>query len=63
MPKKLTDLRPWLQQRPDTYIRIIVKSDLKREVRDKVDQANFTERVLFPGLDGLCKYLARYYGP
>ncbi|HLN61324.1 MAG TPA: FRG domain-containing protein [Symbiobacteriaceae bacterium] len=53
----------WLHQRPEQYKKIIIPAHLKLEVRDRLDQANITERVLFPGLDGLSRWLARYYGP
>ena len=53
----------WLADRPAVYRRIIIPAALKREVRDKLDQANITERVLLPGLDGLCRWMRRYYGP
>jgi hypothetical protein len=53
----------WLARHPDLARRIVVPAELKWEVRDKLDQANITERVLFPGLDGLSRWVARYYTP
>jgi len=32
-----------------------------QQVRDKLDAIGFSERTLFPGLDGLCNYLRRSY--
>ena len=58
-----TDLDSWLQNHPHLYDRLIIPAGLKWEIRDKLDQANVTERVLFPGLDGLSKWLRRYYSP
>jgi len=45
------------------YRKIVIPAHLKREVRDKLDAIGFTERTLFPGLDGLCDFLRRYYTP
>jgi hypothetical protein len=53
----------WLQQHPDVYQAVVVPAALKWEIRDKLDQANITERVLHTGLDGLSRWLKRYYMP
>jgi FRG domain len=56
-------LADWLARHPELHRRIVIPAGLKWEIRDKLDQANVTERVLFPGLDGLSAWLRRYYSP
>jgi hypothetical protein len=56
-------LDEWLESKPELARRVVIPAELKWEVRDKLDQSNVTERVLFPGLDGLSRWLARYYAP
>lgn len=56
-------LDDWLVRHPDLCRRVVIPASLKWEIRDKLDQANVNERVLFPGLDGLSRWLARYYTP
>jgi hypothetical protein len=56
-------LDDWLETQPDLCRRVRIPASMKWEIRDKLDQANINERVLFPGLDGLSRWLARYYTP
>jgi hypothetical protein len=53
----------WLAQHPDLCRRVVIPAALKWEIRDHLDQANVNERILFPDLDGLSRWLTRYYLP
>lgn len=53
----------WLADHPEYFRRIVIPSDRKREFRDTLDQANINHRTLFPGLDGLARWLTDYYRP
>jgi hypothetical protein len=63
MPSPHARMDEWLDRHPELCRRIVLPAELKWEVRDKLDQANITERVLFPGLDGLATWLKRYFSP
>jgi hypothetical protein len=63
MSSPTAQLHEWLEARPELSRRIVIPAELKWEVRDKLDQANVTERVLFPGLDGIAMWLRRHYSP
>lgn len=56
-----TVMDEWLTEHPEIWRRIIIPAEMKWEVRDKLDQANITERILFPGLDGLSSWIKRHY--
>ncbi|MED4403720.1 FRG domain-containing protein [Metabacillus fastidiosus] len=55
--RKLND---WLVSYPEYYKKIIIPSSLKLEIRDKLDQANINERMIYPGLQGISAWLKRY---
>lgn len=63
MPDVSSCLDAWLTEYPDFWRKVIIPARIKWEIRDKLDQANITERVLFPGLDGLSQWQKRYYTP
>ncbi len=67
MSSPMIQLEDWLraheQENPRLCRKIVIPASLKWEIRDKLDMANTTERVMFPGLDGLTSWLKRYYAP
>lgn len=55
--RSLSDL---LKRYPNMYEKIVIPKDLKLEIRDKLDQANINERMIYPGLQGISAWLKRY---
>ena len=45
------------------FTRLIIHHKAKLEIRDKLDYINISERMIYPGLDGICKWIARRYAP
>ena len=48
---------------PRIVKKLVIRNSAKSQIRDMLDQNNINERLLFPGLPGLCDWLRRYYGP
>lgn len=45
----------------DEMTKIIIPKEVKLEIRDKLDYINISERLIYPGLDGICSWITRRY--
>lgn len=41
--------------------KLIIPKEVKLEIRDKLDYINISERLIYPGLDGICAWITRRY--
>lgn len=61
IPSGMTDIEAFLNERTEKTVRYIISRDIRWDIRDLLDQFNVSERLFFPGLDGLSKAIARHY--
>lgn len=61
VPTDIEDIEGFLDKYTDNTIRYIISSDLRWRIADTLDSFNISERIMYPGLDGLSKWIARHY--
>ena len=61
VPNGMTDIEDFLDKCTTRTVRFVIRKEIRWNVRDLLDQLNINERILYPGLDGLSKSLARHY--
>ena len=61
VPGQVMDIEEFLDKYTEETYRYVISKDLKWRIRDFLDEANISERTIYPGLDGICKWLARHY--
>ncbi len=61
IPIEMEDVETFLSEYTKSSVRFIIRKELRWQVRDLLDQLNISERIVYPGLDGLSEWLARHY--
>ena len=61
IPMGMTDIEKYLNDHTQRTVKYVIDRRLRWRVRDMLDQLNISERLLYPGLDGLSKWIARHY--
>ena len=61
VPMDIEDVADFLNRHTDKTVKYIIKKELRWRVRDLLDQLNISERIIYPGLDGLSSWLARHF--
>ncbi|MBO4887109.1 MAG: FRG domain-containing protein [Firmicutes bacterium] len=61
IPTEMDDVEGFLDKNTENTVVYIIDRHLRWRVRDMLDQLNMSERIVYPGLDGLSKWIARHY--
>ena len=61
IPSDMEDIEGFLNRRTSKTVRFVIDKNLRWMIRDMLDHQNITERLVYPGLDGLSRWLGRHY--
>jgi hypothetical protein len=61
VPSGMKDIEAFLDSHTHKTARFVIAKELRWQIRDFLDHQNITERMVYPGLDGLSQWLGRHY--
>jgi hypothetical protein len=61
IPSGMENIETFLNEYTNKTVRYIIKKEIRWQARDLLDQLNISERIIYPGLDGLSRWLERHY--
>ena len=61
VPTGIGELEDYLEANTNNTVKYIIDKSIRWDLRDILDQLNMNERMIYPGLDGITKWLARHY--
>ncbi len=61
VPDSMNNIEEFLNNYTKNTVKYVIRKELRWRIRDMLDQQNISERMVYPGLDGLCKWLGRHY--
>lgn len=61
VPDGMNNVEEFLDKYTEKTVKYIIKKELRWRIRDMLDSQNVSERMTYPGLDGLSSWLGRHY--
>lgn len=61
VPMDMEDIEDFLDKRTQNTVKYVIDKNLRWRVRDMLDQLNMSERIVYPGLDGVSQWIGRHY--
>ena len=61
IPSNIDNVSDLLRDSPVETVKYVIDKSLRWQLRDILDQFNVNERIIYPGLDGLSRWIARHY--
>ena len=61
VPMGMTDIEEFLDKTTNNTVKYVIDKDLRWRISDMLDSLNISERIMFPGMDGLSKWIKRHF--
>lgn len=61
IPTEMENIENFLAQNTVKTCKFIIDKKIRWDLRDMLDQFNISERIIYPGLDGLSRWIGRHY--